>query len=86
MAKSKSSEDVTPAKRTKTTVYLSDPAFQRLGVASVAQRKQRGDNMDALINLHLATYVLVVRKEGPGQSDVSADSDIQLNLPDSPAA
>jgi len=86
MAKSKSSRGSAPTERIKTTVYLPLPAYQRLGAACLAQRKKRGDIMESLINQHLARYVLSVRPERSGQSDVSADSDVQLSPPESPAA
>jgi hypothetical protein len=86
MARSKSIRGGATVERVETTIYLPLPAYQRLGAACLAQRKKRGDIMESLINQHLARYVLSVRPERAGQSDVSADSDVQLNLPDSPGA
>jgi hypothetical protein len=86
MAKAKSSRGGATVERVKTTIYLPLSAYQRLGAACLAQRKKRGEIIEMLINQHLARYVLSVRPERAGQSDVTADSDVQPNLPDSPAA
>jgi len=86
MAKSKSGRGGTAAERVKTTIYLPLAAYQRLGAACLAQRKKRGDVVESLINQHLTRFVLVVRKEEVGHSEVSADSNVQPNLPESPAA
>ncbi len=85
MAKLKSGRGGTATERVKTTIYLPLAAYQRLGAACLAQRKKRGDIVESLINQHLARYVLSVRPERSGQSDVSADSDVQPNLSESPA-
>jgi len=86
MAKSKSGRGGTVTERIKTTVYLPLAAYQRLGAACLAQRKKRGDIMESLINQHLTRFLLIVRKEEVGHSEVPADSDVQPNLPESPAA
>jgi hypothetical protein len=79
MAKSTSRRVAASPGRIKTAVYLSPVAVQRLGAASVAERKKHSDIVEILINRHLAGYVLSVRGERIGHSDGSANSECQLN-------
>jgi len=86
MAKSTSRRVATSPARIKTAVYLSPAAYQRLGLATVAEHKTQSDVVELLINRHLAGYVLSIRGERLGHSNGSANSESQSNLSESSAA
>jgi len=86
MAKPTSRRGSTSPGRIKTAVYLSPAAYQRLGAASVAEVKKQSEIVELLINRHLSGYVLSVRGERIGHSTVSANSETQPNLSESPIA